>query len=186
MLLLTFRAAENLYALDVARVVEVVPRIDLRRFPHAPAFIAGMFDYRGTVVPVIDLGILLGSTACRNQLNTRIILVNSRLPGHVQLSRTPTSCDPDEGETSGGIQSRHNDDCQEHRLWLLGLIAEQVSDVAMVKPEQVISSDIRLPQAPYLGAIVEFDHEMAQLIMIDNILDNSLREAFFGHNSAAL
>ena len=62
MLLLTFRAAENLYAVDVTRVVEVVPRVDLRRLPHAPDFLAGLFDYRGAVVPVIDLGILLGST----------------------------------------------------------------------------------------------------------------------------
>jgi chemotaxis-related protein WspB len=186
MLLLAFRAAENLYALDVTRVVEVVPRIELRRFPHAPAFIAGLFDYRGIVVPVIDLGILLGSTACRNRLNTRIILVNSGVHAHVQRPIIPAPGDPDEGDASEGISSRHNDGCQKHRPLLLGLIAEQVSDVAMVKPEQVISSDIRLPQAPYLGAIVEFDHEMAQLIMIDNVLDNSLREAFFGHKSAVL
>ncbi len=45
MLLLTFRAAENLYAIDVAHVVEVVPRINLRRLPHAPGFLAGLFDY---------------------------------------------------------------------------------------------------------------------------------------------
>src|SRR5271165_3279186 len=78
MLLLTFRAAENLYAIDVARVVEVVPRINLRRLPHTPGFLAGLFDYRGTVVPVVDLGILLGSESCRDRLSTRIILVNSR------------------------------------------------------------------------------------------------------------
>ena len=42
MLLLTFRAAENLYAIDAARVVEVVPRINLRLLPHAPDFLAGV------------------------------------------------------------------------------------------------------------------------------------------------
>ena len=78
MLLLTFRAAENLYAIDVARVVEVVPRINLRQLPHAPGFLAGVFDYRGKVVPVVDLGVLLGSESCRDRLSTRIILVNSR------------------------------------------------------------------------------------------------------------
>jgi chemotaxis-related protein WspB len=185
MLLITFRAAESLFALDIARVVEVVPRINLRQFPHAPAFIAGLFDYRGTVVPVIDLGILLGSEACRNRLNTRIILVNGRMPAHVQLSRSPAAGGSVDGEASGEVSSLHRDHFQEHRPWLLGLIAEQVSDVAMVKPEHVISSDIQLPQAPYLGAIVELDHEMAQFIMVDNILDDSLHEAFFGHDSAA-
>src|SRR4051794_7179766 len=80
MLLLTFRAAESFYAVDVSRVVEVVPRIDLRRLPHAPAFLAGVFDYRGMVVPVVDLGVLLGSESCADRLSTRIILVDSR-PG---------------------------------------------------------------------------------------------------------
>ena len=88
MLLLTFRAAESLYAVDVARVVEVVPRIDLRRLPHAPAFLAGVFDYRGVVVPVVDLGILLGSDACADRLSTRIILVDSQ-PG----GRNPRASD---------------------------------------------------------------------------------------------
>ena len=77
MLLLTFRAAENLYAIDVTRVVEVVPRVNLRRLPHAPHFLAGVFDYRGTVVPVIDLGVLLGSESCRDRLSTRTILVDT-------------------------------------------------------------------------------------------------------------
>jgi hypothetical protein len=49
-----------------------------------------------------------------------------------------------------------------------------------VKPEQTISSSIQLPQAPYLGAIVDIDHQMVQLMMIDKILDHTLQKAFFG------
>jgi len=62
----------------------------------------------------------------------------------------------------------------------MGLIAEQVSDVKSVKAEQVISRSMHLPQAPYLGAIVDIDHQMIQLMAADKILDDSLREAFFG------
>lgn len=76
MLLLTFRLAESLYAIAAEQVVEVVPRVDLRAIPHAPPFLAGLFSYRGTVVPVVDLGLLLGSEACRPQLDTRIILAD--------------------------------------------------------------------------------------------------------------
>jgi chemotaxis-related protein WspB len=159
MLLLTLQADESLYAVDVTRVVEVVPRVNLRRLPHAPDFLAGVFDYRGIVVPVIDLGTLLGSAACRSLLSTRIVLVDSR--------------PPDEQASIGP------------RPWLLGIIAERVSDVVSVKPEGVISAAMQLPTAPYLGSIVELGHEMAQLIVIDRVLDEPLRAAFFGDEEGA-
>ena len=76
MLLLTFTAGANRYAVDVTRVVELVPRVELRQIPHAPAFLAGLLGYRGKVVPVIDLGLLLDVGPCRDCLSTRIILVN--------------------------------------------------------------------------------------------------------------
>ena len=82
MLFLTFTVGANRYAIDVTRVVEVVPRVELRKIPHAPAFLAGLLGYRGKVVPVIDLGLLLGITPCRDCLSTRIILVNDSPGDH--------------------------------------------------------------------------------------------------------
>ena len=76
MLILTFLAAGNRYAVNVTRVVEIVPRVGLRVMPHAPGFLAGFLGYRGQVVPVIDLGLLLGQDPCPDRLSTRIILVN--------------------------------------------------------------------------------------------------------------
>jgi chemotaxis-related protein WspB len=158
MLLLTLQADESLYAVDVTRVVEVVPRVNLRRLPHAPVFLAGVFDYRGIIVPVIDLGMLLGSAPCRSLLSTRIVLVDSRPAEQASIGPRP---------------------------WLLGIIAERVSDVVSVKPEGVISAAMQLPTAPYLGSIVELDHEMAQLIVLDRVLDEPLRASFFGADDRA-
>ena len=176
MLLLTFRAAENLYAVNVAYVVEVVPRVDLRRMPHSPDFIAGLFDYRGTVVPVIDLGIRLGSEGCRDRLSTRIILVNSRRTDHDLQDGVSDAVTQDHHQERRSVRTTG----QDPRPWLLGLIAEQVSDVKSVTPEQVISASMQLPQAPYLGAIVDIDHQMIQLMATDKILEDSLQKAFFG------
>jgi chemotaxis-related protein WspB len=78
MLLLVFRVAEDAYAVEGGRVVEVVPRVELRHVPHAPEALAGLFRYRGQVVPVIDLGVLLGAAPCPPRLSTRIILVDDR------------------------------------------------------------------------------------------------------------
>jgi chemotaxis-related protein WspB len=178
MLFLTFRAAESLYAVDVTRVVEVVPRIDLRRLPHAPAFLAGVFDYRGVVVPVTDLGILLGSEACGDRLSTRIILVDSR-PADRKDQLQAAKRHGHEPEESGEDMVKARAPRSGGRPWLLGLVAEHVSDVSSVKPQQVISATMQLPQSPYLGAIVAIERDMVQLIEPDRILDESLRSAFF-------
>ena len=82
MLLLTFTAGLNRYAVDVARVIELVPRVELRPIPHAPAFLAGLLGYRGKVVPVIDLGLLLDVAPCQDRLSTRIILVDDSPDDH--------------------------------------------------------------------------------------------------------
>jgi chemotaxis-related protein WspB len=85
MLVLTFQVAEVPYAVAVRRVVEVVPRVELRAIPHAPAYLAGLLRYRGGAVPVVDLGALMGGPACPDRLDTRIILVGRDGAGLVGL-----------------------------------------------------------------------------------------------------
>jgi chemotaxis-related protein WspB len=81
MLVLMFRVAEVAYAVAVKRVVEVVPRVELREIPHAPDYLAGLLRYRGGAVPVVDLGLLMGERACVDRLDTRIILVDGGVHG---------------------------------------------------------------------------------------------------------
>jgi chemotaxis-related protein WspB len=75
MLVLTFQIGNDRLALDIRRVCEVVPRVQLERPASAPEWLAGMFVYRGKVVPVIDLHRLLGAGDCPQHLSSRIILV---------------------------------------------------------------------------------------------------------------
>ena len=98
MLLLTFTAGPNRYAVDVRRVVEVVPRVELQSVPHAPAILAGLLEYRGKVVPVIELGLLLGTRPSQDCLSTRIILVHDT-PGD-QNAKCQAWDDP--SQDSGG------------------------------------------------------------------------------------
>ena len=81
MLLLTFRAAGNAYCVAARLVVEIVPSVDLRPIPHAPHYLIGLFHFRGTIVPVVDLSALLGSHRCRPSLDTRIIVMEYPVAG---------------------------------------------------------------------------------------------------------
>jgi chemotaxis-related protein WspB len=75
MLALIFQISHERVALDVRRISEVVPRVALQRFAATPAWLAGTFVYRGSVVPVIDLHRLVGADECPSQLSSRIIVV---------------------------------------------------------------------------------------------------------------
>ena len=75
MLYLIFQVGDQRLALDVRRVREVVPRVPLQRPPTAPPWHAGVFVYRGAVVPVVDLHRAMGAGECPEHLSSRIILV---------------------------------------------------------------------------------------------------------------
>ncbi|MBK1988793.1 purine-binding chemotaxis protein CheW [Sphaerospermopsis aphanizomenoides BCCUSP55] len=76
MLLLLFYVSKDLYAIESSCVVEVIPRVGLRKIHHVPEYVAGLFNYRGKIVPVIDLCSLIRGTPSRFCLSTRIMIVN--------------------------------------------------------------------------------------------------------------
>jgi chemotaxis-related protein WspB len=86
MLFVLFHLGNERYALEANRVVEVVPLLELKRFPQSPPGVAGMFIYRGRPVPALDLCALTLGRPAAEHLSTRIIIVNySDTPDHEQL-----------------------------------------------------------------------------------------------------
>jgi len=81
MLILPVKVRQNTYALDTSRVIEVIPRVHLKEIPHTPEYVAGIFTYRGVIVPVIDLCMLLHNEPCAPLLGTRIVIVKYHGPG---------------------------------------------------------------------------------------------------------
>ena len=75
MLFLLFQLGRDRYALDAAQVTEVLPLVRVKKIPHAPAGVAGVFTYRGTPVPVLDLSQLALGRPARSRLSTRVLLV---------------------------------------------------------------------------------------------------------------
>ncbi|MBV6822414.1 chemotaxis protein CheW [Pseudomonas sp. PD9R] len=77
-LFLVFRIGSERYALQAIEVAEVLPRVPLKPIAHAPHWVAGVFAYRGAVVPVIDLSALTFGTPAQARTSTRLVLVHYR------------------------------------------------------------------------------------------------------------
>ena len=75
MLFLVFQLGMDRYAIEAAQVVEVLPLVNSKHIPHLPPGVAGLFDYHGALVPLIDLTELALGKPSRKWMSTRIILV---------------------------------------------------------------------------------------------------------------
>ena len=76
MLFLLFRLGKDRYALPAVQVAEVLPMLEVKQIPLAPPAVCGAFDFRGRPVPLIDLSRMALGVAAREQLSTRIVLVD--------------------------------------------------------------------------------------------------------------
>ena len=76
MLYLRFRIGGEDYALPASQIAEVLPLVAVRPLPCASPGVAGVMDYHGSVVPVIDLSELLIGRPGVRRLSTRIVMVN--------------------------------------------------------------------------------------------------------------
>ena len=80
MLFLLFQLNEERYALDAARIVEVLPLQPVKAIAHAPRGVCGLFSYHATPVPVIDLSELILERPAEHRLTTRIVLIRADTP----------------------------------------------------------------------------------------------------------
>jgi len=85
MLYLLLEVAGQQYAVEAARVVEVLPLVQVTVIPRAPTEVAGIFSFRGRPVPLIDLRRLNLRRPARPKFSTRIILVEDHAADGEQL-----------------------------------------------------------------------------------------------------
>jgi len=72
----TLALGEEVLALEVGIVREILDSTPITRLPIAPPFLSGVIDVRGVIVPVIDLRVKLGLPAVPATQDTRILIVN--------------------------------------------------------------------------------------------------------------
>ena len=74
--LLTFKLSDQEYSLDIMSVREIRGWTRTTPLPHAPKFMKGVINLRGTVLPVMDLAIRMGLEPRKQNERNVIIVVN--------------------------------------------------------------------------------------------------------------
>lgn len=78
---LTFTLAEETFAIEIVKVREVIDYVHLTRVPRMPVFLRGVINLRGSVVPVIDLRLILSMPAVEKTVDTCIIIAEVNMDG---------------------------------------------------------------------------------------------------------
>jgi len=72
---LAFKLDEEVFAIDVAKVREILEITPITKVPQTPDFMRGVINLRGSVVPVIDMRLKFGMSSTEHTVNTCIIVV---------------------------------------------------------------------------------------------------------------
>ena len=73
--LVTFRIGEEEFGVDILAVQEIIRLMQITMVPRAPAFIEGVINLRGKVIPVINMRTRFGMPALEHDSNTRIVVM---------------------------------------------------------------------------------------------------------------
>jgi len=72
--LISFRVGAQEFCVEIMAVREIRSWTDVTPLPHAPPYVRGMINLRGTVLPVIDMGPRL-NIPVDDQMKRRVIIV---------------------------------------------------------------------------------------------------------------
>lgn len=82
---LTFKLDAELFALEIAKVREVLDVTAITRVPRMPEFMLGVINLRGSVAPVVDLRLRFGMPAVEKTVNSCIIITEVMVDDEAQI-----------------------------------------------------------------------------------------------------
>src|SRR5690348_1316292 len=78
---LTYKLGDEMFAVSVAQVREVLELAPITKVPTAPAYMRGVVNVRGTAIPVVDLRLKFGLAPTTDTLHTRIVVLELKIDG---------------------------------------------------------------------------------------------------------
>jgi len=70
-----FTLGNEIYGIDVMRIKEIIPYLQITKVPQTPDFIEGIINLRGVVIPIVDMFKRFGLPPAQTTKETRIIVI---------------------------------------------------------------------------------------------------------------
>lgn len=82
---ITFKLGEELFAINVGQVREVLEISQITRVPTAPDYMRGVVNVRGRAIPVVDLRMKFGLPKTTDTVNSRVVVMELDLDGETTV-----------------------------------------------------------------------------------------------------
>ncbi len=83
---LTIRLEDELFAVEASRVREILDLVPITEVPSAPAFVGGLINVRGSIVPLADLRVMFGMERPEPDADTRIVVMEVDIDGEPTIA----------------------------------------------------------------------------------------------------
>ncbi|MCV9385634.1 chemotaxis protein CheW [Reichenbachiella ulvae] len=87
--LIVFQMGDEKYAIEIDRIKEVVPTPRISKIPHAPSFIKGVSNVRGTVMVILDLGQKFGLDTSENLKEFVLVIQSKEFKAGILVDEVP-------------------------------------------------------------------------------------------------
>ncbi len=71
-----FGLEKEFYGIDIQKVREIGPYVKATQIPDTPEFVEGIINFRGDIIPIINMRVLFMIDKSENSKEARIIIVN--------------------------------------------------------------------------------------------------------------
>jgi len=82
---LTFKLEDEIFAIDVYQVREVLDMEKITKVPQSPEYMRGVINVRGSVVPVVDLRVKFGLPKTQTTQDTRIVVMEIEIDDDIAV-----------------------------------------------------------------------------------------------------
>ncbi len=113
---LTFLLEEEVYAISILKIKEIIGMMDITELARMPEYVKGVINLRGKIIPIIDLRLRLGMGEREYDEKTSIIVVETQTDDEIKMSGVVVDAvqevldiDPDQFEKPPqyGVNSEH-------------------------------------------------------------------------------
>lgn len=78
---LMFNLGEHFYGIEILKIIEISRLGNVRTIPKAPEFVKGIINFRGTLIPVVDLRVILNLDSIEYTDKNYIIIIELNIKG---------------------------------------------------------------------------------------------------------
>ena len=144
--LLTFVVGDEHYGVEILSVQEIHGWTPPRPIPNAPDYIKGVIDWRGTIVPIVDLRIRFGCAEVDYTKTTVVIILQAA-----------SGCGDDVAQEG----------------YILGVVVDAVSDVLDIATKSLRpapSLGLRV-DTEYIQGIAKIEQQMVIILQVDKLIN---------------